>query len=150
MDYEKKYKEALERAKEKRDEYKRLDGEKSFVPSDIEYIFPELSESEDEKTRKELIEALKQLDREKTPVDSYPYLEWVSWLEKQGEVKESLISQHDNKICKENDSLFPELTENEGERIRKTIIECVKNYGPSSANPILFRSMIAWLEKQGE
>jgi len=46
MDYEKKYREALERAKIRRDEYLRLEPD-SYVPQDIEYIFPELAESED-------------------------------------------------------------------------------------------------------
>ena len=88
MDYEKKYKNALERAKEKMDEYKRLDGEESFVPSDIEYIFPELKENEDERVRKEIIKlvnffygsslALKQTVSKD---------EMVAWLEKQGAQK---------------------------------------------------------------
>lgn len=47
------------------------------------------------------------------------------------------------------ETLFPELKCN-NEKIRKEIIECVKNYGPSSANPQLFKNMLTWLEKQGE
>lgn len=85
MDYEKKYKEALNRAKEKRDEYKRLDGEESFVPSDIEYIFPELKDSEDEKIRKGLIQHLQELRKSHVNLmtkDTYD--SWISWLENQG------------------------------------------------------------------
>ena len=70
MDYKEEYQKALERAKK-------------GLP--IDEVFPELKESEDEKTRKELIEALKQLDREKCPVDTYPYQKWISYLEKQKE-----------------------------------------------------------------
>lgn len=54
MDYEKKYKEALERAKgllEGMDE-----GDYFASNEDIENIFPELKESEDEKIRREIIE----------------------------------------------------------------------------------------------
>lgn len=47
------------------------------------------------------------------------------------------------------ETLFPEL-KCDDEKIRKEIIKCVKNYGPSSANPQLFKNMLAWLEKQGE
>lgn len=57
------------------------------------------------------------------------------------------IPTYANKIISE---IFPELEENGDEKIRKTIIECVKNYGPSTANPKLFKNMLAWLEKQGE
>ena len=47
------------------------------------------------------------------------------------------------------ETLFPGL-KCDDEKIRKEIIKCVKNYGPSSANPQLFKNMLAWLEKQGE
>ena len=47
------------------------------------------------------------------------------------------------------ETLFPGLKCGD-EKIRKEIIKCVKNYGPSSANPQLFKNMLAWLEKQGE
>ena len=45
------------------------------------------------------------------------------------------------------ETLFPGL-KCDDEKIRKEIIKCVKNYGPSSANPQLFKNMLAWLEKQ--
>jgi len=59
-------------------------------------------------------------------------------------------------ICVENDRCYDvvagsiKLLESDDEKIRKAIIECVKNYGPSTANPQLFKNMLAWLEKQGE
>ena len=86
--YEKKYKEALERAKLSR--LQLLDiGEEA---TEIEYIFPELkeNENEDERIRKELLEHCKN--------QSKPYIQtgnkcpqiqsWIAWLEKQGQVKE--------------------------------------------------------------
>ena len=86
MDYEKKYKEALERAREKRDEYKRLDGEESFVPSDIEYIFPELKESEDEKMRAMAIKAVYAPEAQSCIRSCGIDPDYViAWLEKQGQ-----------------------------------------------------------------
>lgn len=85
--YEERYNKALESAKRELESCGTMDCD---AAKQIFRIFPELAESDDERIRKELIEALKQLDREKTPVDSYPYLEWVSWLEKQKTIGESL------------------------------------------------------------
>ena len=84
MDYKAKYENLINILKSTRN-----NEEKSgyTFKSVIDSIMTELSESEDEKIRKELIEALKQLDREKCPGDSYPYLEWASWLGKRGEQK---------------------------------------------------------------
>lgn len=78
-DYKKLYEDALERAKIKRDEYIRLDGSESYVPQDIEYIFPELKGSEDERIRKELIEFVKSRGGFKQ--------EYIAWLENQREQK---------------------------------------------------------------
>lgn len=73
------YKEKLEEAKEL---YKTANADQRYA---LELLFPELKDDEDDRIRKELIEALKQLDLEKSPVDTYHYLEWAAWLEKQGE-----------------------------------------------------------------
>lgn len=80
MDYEKKYKEALERAKGM--------WEQGMMPERIEYIFPELKESEDERIRRKFIEALKECGF--THFDNeFTVQEALDWLEKQGEYKES-------------------------------------------------------------
>lgn len=75
---------------EKADAYDRVSKEvrdffegKQKLPSDIdktlEFLFPELKESEDEKIRKEIIEYIK---------TENPYRnDWITWLEKQGEQK---------------------------------------------------------------
>ena len=68
MDYEKKYKEAIERAKQF-SEKPYLEDSKGIV----EYIFPELQESEDERIRKSLIDMLKN--------DEKCYLKEIAWLE---------------------------------------------------------------------
>ena len=72
MDYEKKYKEALERAKDIKF------GNPNSATANVvcEEIFPELAESEDEKIRQEILEYI---DKETG------CKEWIAWLEKQGE-----------------------------------------------------------------
>jgi hypothetical protein len=76
MDYEKKYKEALERARDYKNNI--VHKELTVGESIMDYIFPELAESEDEKisylkTRKGYTEAIKD--------------PWIAWLEKQGKQK---------------------------------------------------------------
>ena len=47
------------------------------------------------------------------------------------------------------EEMFPELKEeNEDEKVRKEIIETIKNYGPQTANPKLYNAMLAWMERQ--
>lgn len=79
MDYEKK----LALAKEALDSG-------SYDKETIEYIFPELAESEDEKIRKELLEFLDELSKlgKNTNFDRWSKsdcADWIIWLEKQGE-----------------------------------------------------------------
>ena len=85
MDYEKKYKEALERAKS-------LIGDTIIEESGqhiAEVIFPELAESEDEKIRKAIHIYLDWLDGRKDyqPKGDYTIKDMIAWLEKQGEQK---------------------------------------------------------------
>ena len=84
MDYEKKYKEAIERLKQ----WDREHPDGYSIQERDEFIFPELKESEDEKIEKELIDYLK----ERKSCESYGqyivrYNRWIAWLEKQGEQK---------------------------------------------------------------
>ncbi len=76
MDYEKKYKEALERAKGM--------WEQGMMPERIEYIFPELKESEDERIRKDIIRVFKGEISFTAEEDNKKY---IAWLKKQGEQK---------------------------------------------------------------
>ena len=57
----------------------------SYDRETIEYIFPELRESEDEKMRKEIIQFL--LLPHPQFVGNRNYEKWIDWLEKQGEQK---------------------------------------------------------------
>ena len=80
MDYKKKYEEALERARKLYHAAKVLEYEQDI--KDYEEIFPELTESKDEKIRKEIIAFIKKRDRSGC---DYDYNLWLDWLEKQGE-----------------------------------------------------------------
>ena len=78
MDYEKRYKEALERAR------KIENGEPLDVPDGTHIpvaIFPELKESEDEKIRKQIISFLKEFEYDH--YRSLDFSSWIAWLEKQ-------------------------------------------------------------------
>ena len=81
MDYEKKYKEALSRAKDchVNKKFSELDDSAQQL---CEYIFPELKESKDERTRKALIELVKQSAEILNKKNQESML---AWLEKQGE-----------------------------------------------------------------
>ena len=76
--YEKKYKDALKRAKKLY--------EQGTIIETLSYVFPELKESEDEKIRKEIIRYLK---RRLEISSSIPAAigSWIAWLEKQGDQK---------------------------------------------------------------
>lgn len=81
MDYEQRYKDALDEAKAIHKSIR-----KDLKPI-IEQIFPELKESEDERIRKELINFIKnKLENPCFPTPSKNILaNWITWLEKQDE-----------------------------------------------------------------
>lgn len=81
MDYEKKYKETLKKIEN-------LRGYSLECNNMIDELFPELKESEDEKIRKALIHALKNLDKDHYNMiylDGFSIQQCLAWLEKQGE-----------------------------------------------------------------
>ena len=93
--YEQKYKEALARARE----IHCNEGEKR---RDMEFIFPELKESEDERVREALIELVKMVD--KAPIgqifgyEGIKYSDMIVWLEKQGEQNPIEWNEYDKKM----------------------------------------------------
>ena len=105
MDYEKKYKEALEVAQKLYQDCPNGKNDRLYHTTDLEKMFPELRESEDEKIRKELIEHVK--DQQSSFIsapdcrDRYEeeennkYNSWIAWLEKQGEKKPAEWSEED-------------------------------------------------------
>ena len=83
MDYEKKYKDALQRAKHA------LDCDRNnLVSTDVPLIysmFPELKESEDEEVRKALVDLVKCNERSGyTLLNNVSTSSMIAWLEKQG------------------------------------------------------------------
>lgn len=82
-DYKKLYEEALKRARDLHDNHTYGEPQNWWT---CEKIFPELKESEDERVRKEIQSAIKQLDKDSTICGKkYDYNQWLAWLEKQGE-----------------------------------------------------------------
>jgi len=95
MDYEKKYKEAIERARNLKEDPQSVFNE--FSPKEgntiCDYIFPELKKSEDERIRKELIDFLEYY-RLNNVLDSktiFLLTDSVAWLERQGEQEEPQV-----------------------------------------------------------
>ena len=83
MDYEQKYKEALEKAKSFNKRWQCVGATNSELAlKELKEIFPELVESEDEKIRKELICFLETEIPQCNARDKY-----IAWLEKQGNQK---------------------------------------------------------------
>ena len=72
------YDEAIEKAK--------VMHEEGMMTERLEYLFPELKESEDEKIRKELVSlVLNAMGREKNSFSDDKYDSMLAWLEKQGQ-----------------------------------------------------------------
>lgn len=83
MNYEQKYKEALEKARQFSE--RPLEEDSSSI---VEYIFPELKESEDERIRKAVIEMIHDTPNIECEENYNVRKEDVlAWLEKQGEKK---------------------------------------------------------------
>lgn len=104
--------------------------------------------AEDEKIKQEIvayINELADLKNEKIPT------KWLVWLEKQDQVKESHVSQHENKTCEENN----EFLTNEDERIKETLKGFVKGYsafinGQWRLGDFTVNRLIDWLEEQSK
>jgi len=89
MDYEKEYKEARERAKEY--------SASEVVKNIIEYIFPELKESEDEKVKKAIKYSLDYMFTNNTTIFEVNKEQCIAWLEKQSELKPVSWTEEDEK-----------------------------------------------------
>jgi len=93
MDYEKKYKEALDNAN-----VMHKCGN-SNVKQIMEQLFPELKESKDDKARKELYDFCIKCSRGETVVNQQTdYQRWAAWLEKQGEKKPAWSEEDEEMI----------------------------------------------------
>lgn len=87
MDYEQKYKEAFSKAKKLY--------EKGTITESLNYVFPELAESEDERIRKAILSGLKYLETELgwDAVGDIDILDAYAWLEKQSKPKTELATE---------------------------------------------------------
>ena len=112
MDYEKAYKEALERAREEL-------GSGCFDRGTVEYIFPELKESDDERISREITEFIL-THRIDEPNDIEDTNSWLAWLERQGEQKVSTV---DWKPSDEQMKLLEELVEDNDQRHFHTLLK---------------------------
>ena len=94
--YEKEYKETFERAKECYTDGLTLH---QPVKDVIEYIFPELKESDDERIRREMISYFKQINYDNAHTwNGINLNKFVSWLEKQGEPVEINPTEFDTRL----------------------------------------------------
>ena len=123
-----------------------------FGSNVAEEIFSEFEESEDERIRKALIKAIKMKAFPTSTcggelfICGQPSDKCITWLEKQGQVKESLISQHENKICKESDDSLT----SEDDKIKKGLIQYFKIFNLDTFAGLDPKKILAWLENQGK
>ncbi len=127
MDYEKKYKEALERARQFSEHPLQEDSD-----SIVEYIFPELKESEDERIRKEIVRFI-QMEVEDEIVGN----KWLDWLKKQGG-----RNNYDNNVITRNDKML--------QAISIGLSDIKEDVGWSDFGGTPIEEIQEWLEKQGE
>jgi len=119
MTYEKTYEEALERAK-------KIYNRGYYIIGDLERIFPELKESEDEcieKIKKDIISYLNNRKIDSIP-ESNATEKWIDWIKKQ----KPIINKED-------------------EEVRQYLIRTMKQ---NDINVPMVQKALAWLEKQGE
>jgi len=144
MDYEKKYKEALQRAKDFKDGivHHALEPGESIV----NWIFPELRESEDEKIRKGIIKFFSESDV--IPIISYEAKQaWLDWLERQKTPSVSFDKPPigfdvGSTVVYHNDEI-------DGESIRKWLIGYFDEIGDSwTHREFTCRQILSWLDNQ--
>lgn len=126
--YEKKYKNALEWAKQV------MNGETGFIRKEVEEVFPELKESEDERIKEEIKELII-IPTWKTESEFHRRRELVAWLEKQGEK----ILANSCKTCKDAWS------EEDEHRVKDTIyfLDTAKKH---YASTVELNACIDWLK----
>ena len=123
-----------------------------FGSNVAEEIFSEFEESEDERIRKALIKAIKMKAFPTSTCGGELFIcgqsfdKCIAWLEKHDQVKESLISQHENKICKETDDSLT----SEDDKIKKGLIQYFNKFSLDTFAGLDPKKILAWLEKQGE
>ena len=145
MDYKKKYKDALEKAKSMIDDLRK--GEDILAVSNLESMFPELKESEEERIRKEIIRVLK---GEISFTSEKENEKFIAWLEKQGDKNKLIqeLGEYKVKYIQEVLEKHLKTINKDDERLRKTTISFLKDFADKGYENAV--ECIDWLEKQGE
>lgn len=168
MDYEKKYKEALERAKGIINYYKECNRSDETAIEDLEQIFPELKESEDERVRKWLIKYFNKADFNGMLeyVNGIKSEDIIAWLEKQDEIdktsyeiaekeKQEFVGDGfikcyaDFQDFKEGETYWLEYIGNDNYNVRSDNL-LGKTYHITPCQLYTIFKKQTWLEKQGE
>ena len=131
MNYEQKYKEALERAQK---ELQTCGSTDCDAAKQIFRFFPELKDSEDEKIRKELKRAI-DVALDYSYFDKETADGCLAWLEKQGEPIDDNIITRDDEIL---------------QAISIGLTDALENFGWSDFGGLPIEEIQEWLEKQGE
>ena len=167
MDYEKKYKEFLEKAQK---ELQACGSTDCDAAKQIFRFFPELNKSEDNMIKEELIKHLKDGVEGYMPAgDSEDYARWLAWVEKQGSEPNWCHHKVDLSNCSEeyrkayyngwnNCNQQHSQCKSEENDVVKCLINGMKFYyeGNEEATwgtekfPMKVRDILSWLEKQGE
>lgn len=120
----KRYDKAIERAKGL------IDFSSDSELKTLEYVFPELRESENEKIRKEILDYIDK---------STGCKRWVAWLEKQGEQKSF---DYENANIPQKDSTWSE----EDKHWMQKVIDFMNHPDLIKATPTLAKDTINWLK----
>lgn len=144
MDYEKKYKEALSKAKELSDSNPSDEGVQKWIQD----TFPELRESEDERIRKALMQNLKErFGRKGNMGEDLDMPDVLAWLEKQKEVYDNGF--HDGYQFGIHEEKPFKWTKHD-EAVRKEAISCLKYWKNIIPNESAedYKNILYWLENE--
>ena len=150
MDYEKKYNEALERAKEL---------SKTITGANYEYIFPELKESEDERIR-ELCKVLVRICFINELCTKEDNDECMAWIEKQGKnnmgiseaTKQKLEDNLNKALEKETPESWNEFLDKQGKQKELNLVEILKHYPRETElySPLYGKLWLAEVDEENE
>lgn len=125
---------------------------KEVRQEDMEYLFPELAESEDERARKEILNVFKQLDEGTTICGrNYDYAKWISWIEKQSNTIPDECVFRPVAGCN-IESAAKQAIKQQGVLAKKIVLAFNGAYIPvgGKAADIVVNEYESWLEKQGQ
>ena len=144
MNYEQKYKEALERAK--KEWIENLDNCYTNYRERLEIIFPELAESKDERIRKELIEHIKaNYEADYVLFKKFSPDDVIAWLEKQGGEQKQAWKPNAAQLIVIKDLIEDKNTSKVNKVILRGMLDELNNPQFSSGHLLDSDKVIAWL-----